>query len=98
MVLIFFIAGCRGSHHDSSTIAQDSAPDEEFYNVLFHNKGPLTVKVDGKYGYIDRTGKVIIKPQFDDAERFSGGSLGFVLANVNVLPPILNLMNPSGDT
>lgn len=28
---------------------------------------------NGKYGYIDRTGKVIIKPQFDTAKRFSEG-------------------------
>jgi len=27
----------------------------------------------GKYGYIDKTGKIIINPQFDDAESFSEG-------------------------
>lgn len=31
------------------------------------------ILVDGKYGYIDRTGKVVIKPQFDTAENFSCG-------------------------
>lgn len=28
---------------------------------------------EGKFGFIDRTGKVVIKPQFDDAEDFSEG-------------------------
>jgi hypothetical protein len=28
---------------------------------------------DGKYGYIDKTGKIVIKPQFDFAESFSEG-------------------------
>jgi hypothetical protein len=31
------------------------------------------VKVDGKWGYIDRAGKVVIKPQFDSASPFSHG-------------------------
>jgi hypothetical protein len=29
------------------------------------------VEEDGKWGYIDKTGRVVIKPQFDDALRFS---------------------------
>jgi hypothetical protein len=34
---------------------------------------PLLIRVDGKYGYIDRTGKVLVKPQFDSATEFVGG-------------------------
>ena len=30
-------------------------------------------KSDGKYGFIDKTGKYVINPQFDDAEAFSEG-------------------------
>src|SRR5437660_5677114 len=31
------------------------------------------VKLRGKYGYIDKAGKIAITPQFDDAEEFSEG-------------------------
>lgn len=31
------------------------------------------VNVNGKYGYIDKTGKIIITPQFDEAYPFSEG-------------------------
>jgi serine/threonine protein kinase/predicted DNA-binding WGR domain protein len=33
----------------------------------------LPVKVDGKWGYIDKTGQVVIQPQFDEAKIFSEG-------------------------
>jgi hypothetical protein len=35
------------------------------------NRFPILV--DGKYGYIDRTGRVVIRPQFDSAGNFSDG-------------------------
>ncbi len=31
------------------------------------------IKVKEKYGFIDRTGKMVIAPQFDDAQSFSEG-------------------------
>ncbi|MCI0472893.1 MAG: WG repeat-containing protein, partial [Ignavibacteria bacterium] len=31
------------------------------------------IEADGKYGYIDTTGKIIIKPQFDNARDFYEG-------------------------
>ncbi len=33
--------------------------------------GLLCVNVNGKYGYIDKTGKYVINPQFDKAGSFS---------------------------
>src|SRR3954465_2921110 len=36
--------------------------------------GPLfPVHKDGKWGYIDRTGRIVVEPKFDNAERFSEG-------------------------
>jgi hypothetical protein len=35
--------------------------------------GLFVVSQNGKYGYIDKTGKIVINPQFDCAENFSEG-------------------------
>jgi hypothetical protein len=42
-------------------------PEQDINTHLF------PVKKDGKYGYIDQTGKLVIKPQFHKAEVFSEG-------------------------
>ena len=33
----------------------------------------LPVKSGGKFGFIDRAGKMVVNPQFDDASRFASG-------------------------
>ena len=38
-----------------------------------HTSHLYPVSVDGKLGYIDKTGKIIIEPQFDEAYVFSNG-------------------------
>lgn len=38
------------------------------------------ISVDGKYGYIDKTGKIVINPQFDDG----AGSFSEGLASVEI--------------
>lgn len=40
------------------------------------------IEINGKYGYINRLGKVIVKPQYDRAEDFSEG-LGAVCKDIN---------------
>src|SRR3981081_1947991 len=37
------------------------------------SSGIFPIKVGGKYGFIDRNGKVAIQPQFDEAARFQDG-------------------------
>ena len=36
--------------------------------------GMCAVKVDGDWGYIDRTGRMIIKPRYDQASKFKRGT------------------------
>ncbi len=43
------------------------------------NGGLYPINVDGKFGFMDRSGKTVIAPQFDSAEQFSEG-----LADVKV--------------
>lgn len=40
---------------------------------LRFSEGLACVDIDGKYGYIDKTGKIVIEPQFSRAENFSNG-------------------------
>lgn len=48
----------------ASTLAQAKKENHE---------GLFPVKVSGKYGYIDKTGKLVINPQFDAAWGFAEG-------------------------
>ena len=45
----------------------------QFDEVFDFSEGFGNVKNDGKWGYIDKKGKVVIEPQFDDASDFSEG-------------------------
>ncbi len=56
----------------------------------FHG-GLLCTSVDGKAGFIDRTGKVVIKPEFENAGPFSEG-----LAAVRV-NSLFGFINPLGE-
>jgi hypothetical protein len=37
------------------------------------SEGLVRVEIDGKHGYIDTTGRIVIKPQFDAASHFWQG-------------------------
>ncbi|MBG6165804.1 hypothetical protein IWQ54_005494 [Labrenzia sp. EL_195] len=44
-----------------------------YQDVGVFQDGLAAVKIDGKYGYIDRTGRVVIAPRYDLAGRFDAG-------------------------
>ena len=44
-----------------------------FDNIYGFSDGLARVKQNGKYGYIDKNGKMVIQPQFNDARNFSDG-------------------------
>ena len=43
-------------------------PKYDFISAF--NEGMAVVRVDNKYGYIDKTGKEVVKPKYDEAYRF----------------------------
>ncbi|MFH1515247.1 MAG: WG repeat-containing protein, partial [bacterium] len=57
MLIVFMVFLCG--------FASSDMPANENNNNLFY------VCVDGKYGFIDKTGKIVINPQFDETWHFS---------------------------
>ncbi|MBP95322.1 hypothetical protein CMK18_05175 [Candidatus Poribacteria bacterium] len=51
----------------------------QFDDIFLFSEGIAGVKVDGKWGYIDKTGKYITHPKFDKVNSFKEGR-----ANVKV--------------
>ena len=39
----------------------------------YFSEGLVSVKIDGKYGFADKMGRIVIEPQFEEAYRFSEG-------------------------
>ncbi len=66
------------------------------YRFAFSEDGLARVRKGDKFGFIDRTGKLVIEPTFDDATDFSGGSAvvtsggksGLIATNGTLLIPI----------
>jgi hypothetical protein len=42
----------------------------QFDDCRSFSEGLAVVKIEDKWGYIDKTGKIVINPQFDDAGGF----------------------------
>ncbi|NBU09551.1 MAG: WG repeat-containing protein [Verrucomicrobia bacterium] len=50
------------------------------------------VSIGGKLGYIDLTGKLAVPPQFDEAQKFSGGR-----ARVRIIKSGYGYINKAGE-
>lgn len=64
------------TNHDSTALmaAAENSSQAAAQQSPVNETGPLfRVEKDGKYGYIDKTGKVVIPLQYDDAGPFSEG-------------------------
>ncbi|PGH37815.1 MAG: hypothetical protein CRN43_18915, partial [Candidatus Nephrothrix sp. EaCA] len=61
---ILFSVFCASSKGTAETKATETPSDEIFL---------APVKIDGKWGYINKAGKIVIKPQFEDARWFQEG-------------------------
>ena len=69
LLLVFPNTACHNAQQN-----QASAPStNEIRKKSSAYDGLLTVEVGGKYGFVDRTGKVVINPQFDSVSQFSEG-------------------------
>lgn len=47
--------------------------NETIANITDLMQSYARIKLNGKYGFIDKSGKIVIKPQFDNAGSFSEG-------------------------
>ena len=84
IAMMLMLSGCSSSSSESGDVKNDSinekskdSTDKESQESIKENKeelvGLFPVYVNGKYGYIDRTGKIVVNPQFDYARDFSDG-------------------------
>ena len=54
-------------------IAEENNLIQNHFEVYDFSEGLAVIKQNGKFGYIDKTGKIAIHPQFDNANNFSEG-------------------------
>lgn len=68
LLISFILAFSSCNYHDNSNGYDNSNNNTETETLDF-----LVIEKNDKYGYIDRTGKIIIEPQFDEAHSFQEG-------------------------
>jgi hypothetical protein len=66
LALIFIFSSCNKDKNASSVT-------EKISSITSNSIISVPVKAGNKWGYIDKAGKYVISPQFDDANRFSDG-------------------------
>jgi len=64
--------------------------------ISVHSEGLVAVRIEGKVGFMDSTGSIIVKPSYDDAYPFSeglasvtsGGKWGYIDKSGNLVVPL----------
>ena len=79
LMCVWLISVGSKNQVEAETIVKEIEVDGNFESVGNFSEGLACVKVDGKWGYIDKSGKQVIKCQYDWADNFSEG-----LASVEV--------------
>ena len=73
LIVLIVTGGCSKQKQESKD-KELSVSEQILSSSLLKFSGDLfPVKQNGKYGYIDKTGKVIIEPRFDFADKFYEG-------------------------
>ena len=75
LLSLLFVSICLGSVGvgEEFPVQPKFAVKPRFEGAMSFSEGLAAVKVDGKWGYIDRKGEMVIGPAFDLAWRFSEG-------------------------
>ena len=70
-----WIPRCGGPFHLCGYVERDSEEEripKQFEVAMRFSDGLAAVRINGRFGYIDATGRVVIAPQFDAAGPFTG--------------------------
>lgn len=68
---------------DSSNHSREATPEPSIFSPTRNSQDPnllVPIQQNGKYGYADKTGKVVVSPQFDEVRNFTNG-MGMVKLN-----------------
>lgn len=71
-----WIPRCGGHFNLCGFVERDSEEEripKRFEGAMRFSDGLAAVRIDGRFGYIDTTGRVVIEPQYEAAGPFTGG-------------------------
>lgn len=79
-----WIADCGGAYNLCGYVERDSRKQRiprKYEHVTNFSEGVAGVRIDGKYGFIDRRGVIVIAPRFDLVGEFRGGHAEALVGN-----------------
>src|SRR3990172_11387560 len=77
LTVLFLMTICSSCSKNSKETNVSKKPSRELFPI----------EVDGRFGYINKSGQIVIKPQFDRAQDFSDG-LARKIGRAHVLTPV----------